>query len=131
MKDFIKTIIIPSIIGALMVVGYEVYHDYQTDSVPPAVDGYKFGSKQYEKNSLQVEVKTYKTYDELHAAAKKSDKSLKNAQEIAAFSVINPENNRCTIHMIDPAVKYEPEFVGHEFLHCVYGQWHTNNDSRS
>jgi hypothetical protein len=29
--------------------------------------------------------------------------------------------------MVDPKVEYQPEFVGHEMLHCFYGQWHKNN----
>lgn len=92
-------------------------------------DGYKFGQKQYEQTPVSVNVITYKTESELQSAAKARGA---NYDGIVAFTVLRAgDPSTCTIHMIDPAVKYQPEFVGHEFLHCVYGQWHTNNDSRS
>ena len=43
---------------------------------------------------------------------------------VAAFSVLNKENTDCDIYMLDPKVSYEPEFYGHELVHCVYGVWH-------
>ena len=92
-------------------------------------DGYKFGEKQYEQTPVSVSIVTYKTEKDLQAAARARGA---NNEGIVAFSVLRANDpSTCTIHMIDPAVKYQPEFVGHEFLHCVYGQWHTNNDSRS
>lgn len=91
-------------------------------------DGYKFGQPQYEKQSVQVNVVAYKTRAEFNAAAKKYGV---NSPELAAFSVLRPPFDQCAIHMISPSVKYEPEYVGHEFLHCFYGQWHTDNQSRS
>lgn len=130
MKDFIKTIVIPSMIGAFIVIAFNSLASC-SDQTPPAKDGYKFGSKQYELNDIRVEVKTYKTYKEIQDAARAIDKNVTQADTIAAFSVIRPPSNTCTIHMIDPSVSYEPEFVGHEFLHCVYGQWHTDNNSKS
>lgn len=91
-------------------------------------DGYKFGQKQYEQTPVTISVVTYKTEEDLVKAATVLGANYPN---IAAFSVLTPnDHSKCTIHMIDPAVKYQPEFVGHEFLHCVYGQWHTDNDSR-
>lgn len=92
-------------------------------------DGYIFGKKQYEKNAVLVVVATYKTDAEFKAAAKKYIKT--DYDKVAAFSLVNPNTDVCTIHMMDPSVKYQPEFIGHEFAHCLYGQWHTNNQSRS
>ena len=43
---------------------------------------------------------------------------------VAAFSTIRKDSKKCTIYMIDPKVKYEPEFFGHELVHCIYGIWH-------
>lgn len=92
-------------------------------------DKYQFGTKQYENNAVAVTVVTYKSSAALNNAARKygvQDESL------VAFSLIDKtKHDVCIIHMIDPSVKYQPEFVGHEFLHCVYGQWHTDNNSRS
>jgi hypothetical protein len=91
-------------------------------------DGYRFGTPQYEKQQVQINIVTYNSERELLQAA--SSYGVK-APDLAAFSVLRPPFDTCTIHMVKPSVKYEPEFVGHEFLHCVYGQWHTDNESRS
>lgn len=92
-------------------------------------DGYKFGEKQYEQTPVTVNIVTYSSAQELSNAARKWGV---NNPDVVAFTLLNSNNrSKCTIHIIDPAVKYQPEFVGHEFLHCVYGQWHTDNDSRS
>jgi hypothetical protein len=91
-------------------------------------DGYSFGDKQYEKNEVTIKVVAYKTQNDLLDVAKTKGIS---SPDVVAFSVLRPPFDVCTVHMIDPAVRYEPEFVGHEFLHCVYGQWHTSNDDRS
>lgn len=90
----------------------------------PGADNYTFGTKQYERSSVQINIVTYKTQQEIAAAAKARGV---DSPDIVAFSVLKPPFDTCTVHMIDPAVKYEPEYVGHEFLHCVYGQWHTSN----
>jgi hypothetical protein len=91
-------------------------------------DGYRFGEKQYEQSSVQVNVVTYKTREKLVASAKKLGV---NNEDIAAFAILQKNGKICTMHIIDPEVSYEPEFIGHEFAHCVYGQWHHNNNSRS
>lgn len=91
-------------------------------------DGYKFGKPQYEKTQVQIQIVTYKTRSDLLKSAKARGVA---DPDVVAFSVLKPPFDTCTIHMIDPRVSYEPEFVGHELLHCVYGQWHTNNDSKA
>lgn len=91
-------------------------------------DGYQFGEKQFERDNVKVVVRTYKTREEFIASAEA--KGIENADQVAAFSVLRPPFDTCYIHMIDPAVEYEPEFIGHEFAHCLYGQWHTDNKSR-
>lgn len=96
-----------------------------------AKDGYSFGTKSYTHNLVEVSVVTYTSREELRKAIKNPEKL---SESVMAFSVLYKKDGvalpKCTIHMMDPAVVYEPEFVGHEFLHCVYGQWHTNNSSK-
>lgn len=89
-------------------------------------DGYNFGNKQYEQNPVTVNIVTYKSQKELYQVAKSKGA---NYPKVAAFSVLTTKRDTCTIHMIDPAISYQPEYVGHEFLHCAYGQWHKNNES--
>jgi hypothetical protein len=90
-------------------------------------DGYVFSEKQYEKQTVKVNIVTYKSRKELQSIAKTKGADY---PDIVAFSILQPPYDTCTIHMIDPSVSYDPEFVGHEFLHCTYGQWHIDNDSR-
>jgi len=99
-------------------------------STKQGADGYTFNQKQYEKQTVQINVITYKTEEELVKAVTPRLKGTDiDPKTVAAFSDLKPPFDVCTIHMIDPKVRYEPEFVGHEFLHCVYGQWHVNNNT--
>ena len=88
-------------------------------------DGYVFGQKQFHRNTVQVNVVTY-TQPEFNKQLVK----LKLPETTVAFTELTYPYDTCTMHIVDPSISYVPEFVGHEFLHCVYGQWHTNNESR-
>ena len=89
-------------------------------------DGYTFYGKQYEQNPVTVNIVTYKSRADLYNVAKARGAPYKG---IVAFSVLSNKRDTCTVHMIDPSISYQPEYVGHEFLHCAYGQWHKNNDT--
>lgn len=94
-------------------------------------DGYKFREKEYQNDFVFVRVVVHGTPEELKAAAREHSDPTVDYTNLAAFSLLvkgHPE--LCEVHMLDPAITYEPEFVGHEFLHCVYGQWHKDNKSR-
>ncbi len=91
-------------------------------------DGYSFGEKQFTKKEFKVVITEYPSRQDFIKAAKA--KGIKNPDEVAAFSILSsPKFDTCKIHIVDPTVVYEPEFLGHELAHCIYGQWHTNNDS--
>ncbi len=90
-------------------------------------DGYVFGEPQYVKTDLKVEVVLHPSQEALVEVAKEYGVTDPN---VMAFSLINPKTNVCKVHIVNPAVDYVPEFIGHEFTHCVYGQWHTDNASR-
>lgn len=45
-------------------------------------------------------------------------------QRLYAFSKVNTAKKTCTIYTIDPSVSYQPEFIGHELMHCFHGAWH-------
>lgn len=93
-----------------------------------ATDGYIFTAKQYEKETVTINIVSYKTRDDLLKAARAKGQ---NDPNIAAFAVLRPPRfDVCEVHIIDPQTSYEPEFLGHEFAHCVYGQWHTSNKAR-
>ena len=100
----------------------------QQNSTTPGSDNYRFGQKQYENKSVSVEIVTYNSRAKLKRESRKYGVT---SDTVVAFTLLSKnDQTKCTIHMMDPYNAYEPEFVGHEFLHCVYGQWHTNNESR-
>jgi hypothetical protein len=94
-------------------------------------DGYKFGEKQYTQTQLNVEVVVYPDRASLDKEVKRRGLVADGNQIIAFTTLYTSDRTRCTIHMVDPASDYVPEFVGHEFLHCVYGQWHSSNQQRN
>jgi hypothetical protein len=51
-----------------------------------------------------------------------SDAHQIEASKVAAFSQIRA--GRCIIHFVDQRVAFEPEHLGHELAHCIYGAWH-------
>lgn len=93
------------------------------------VDGYKFHEKEFERTVVAVNVVTYKTKTELHAAVKQYLKDGTDPNSYNAFTILFPKgtNDTCVIHMMDPSVQYTPQHVGHEMLHCFYGQFHIDN----
>jgi hypothetical protein len=93
----------------------------------PASDGYSFGTPSFERTKVEVQLVTYKTrVDFLEAARKRNVKG----NEVQAFTELRSPFNKCTIHVMDPNLQYQPEFIGHELAHCFYGQWHTSNSDR-
>jgi hypothetical protein len=100
------------------------------DVQPVGKDGYRFGEPEFERNDVTIKIVTYDSRQELHQAAKRlggiEDPNLQ------AFAQWSPDITikRCTIHVMNPQVRYEPEWMGHEIAHCFYGQWHTSNNHR-
>lgn len=96
-------------------------------------DNYHFLHKQYVKETMLIKITVYKSYADLQKALEEKYKHQDSIDfsSVAAFSsLFPPDFNYCEIHMIDPEVDYMPEYVGHEFLHCFYGQWHLDNNKR-
>jgi hypothetical protein len=100
-------------------------------NAPVAADGYTFYGKQYTKNTVQINIVTYANQQQLTEALRRRGRNSDiPIEKVKAFSDLYPPNyNQCTIHMVDPTSAYNPEYVGHEFLHCVYGQWHRDNQT--
>lgn len=91
-------------------------------------DGYRFYEKEFEQSVVEVKVIPYQSRETFLIAARGRGITDMN---IAAFAEIRPPKyTQCTVHIMDPLVSYEPEWYGHEFTHCFYGQWHKNNESR-
>lgn len=85
-----------------------------------AADGHRFVGKEFDRSRPNITVVTHATLTDLRAAAPASAK--RGDRELMAWGVIRPDG--CEIHIIDPAVSYQPEWIGHEVAHCAWGRWH-------
>lgn len=86
----------------------------------PGKDGYSFlGNPPSLRLEFNTVVKEYNNSRELARAIRQY--GIDNA-EVHAFAVIEKET--CTIHIVKPAKRYMPEHIGHELVHCIYGEWH-------
>lgn len=93
----------------------------------PGDDGYAFREKEYDRNPVSVSHIFYQSRDELLAeAGRRGVVFEKNRAGRAreAFSVLSVPAAKCTIHIIDPAIDWQPTLLGHETAHCFFGRWH-------
>lgn len=86
-----------------------------------AADGYAFGVPTFDRVEPNIRVVTHRSLAELRAAAPKGVYDAE-AAKLMAWSVIRPDG--CEMHVVDPAVSYQPEWIGHELAHCAWGEWH-------
>lgn len=94
-----------------------------------AADGYTFEPDSKKIGERDIEVVLYYHPSVLSASYETHTGARKLGDEdLMAFSVIN--STTCTIHMMDPAIKYQPEFFGHELTHCLYGEFHPSQNER-
>jgi hypothetical protein len=96
-----------------------------------ASDGYYFESETFQRNNFEVEMVLFQTREDLLNQFDFVSKnrvvniiSSTTRNEIQAFSVIRMNDTKCTIYAMDPKFRYQPEFLGHELVHCIYGVWH-------
>lgn len=86
-------------------------------------DLYHFGTPQYIKDHSYIKIVTYPTF--AHLALSARIHGFEQWQSIRAFAVQDPSIvGPCTLHVVDPLVSYHPDYIGHEALHCFYGNWH-------
>jgi hypothetical protein len=95
-----------------------------TQQNKPGKDGYRFEQATFERTEFPVEIRMFDSEEALQDAFKARPGITADPKSVAAFSIIRLNQTKCTIFMIDPKVSYQPEFIGHELVHCIYGQWH-------
>ena len=91
-----------------------------------ASDGYRFLVKEYENLSPGVEFILIRNEED-------REKTLKKVfgnrwKKIAGFTYWNQNKETCRIYISDPAWKYEPEVIGHEVAHCIWGRFHKGQE---
>lgn len=84
-------------------------------------DQYSFERKEYTQVAPIISVVEHPSLTDLRRSAPAAAQ-LHSDRELMAYSILN--GDRCEVHIVDPAVQYAPEWMGHEFTHCVYGRWH-------
>lgn len=94
------------------------------DQQPTAADGYQFERKEFTRLAPAATFVVHRSQAELVAAAPAATRAAVKAEgrSLMAWSVIRPAG--CEVHIVDPAVRYAPEWIGHEVAHCVFGRFH-------
>jgi hypothetical protein len=85
-------------------------------------DGYSFERKEFTRTVVDLRIVIHPSQADLSSSINVTDGS--NAP-VMAYSIISPTGNTCTVHIVDPAVKYTPEWIGHEITHCIFGRFHS------
>ena len=85
-------------------------------------DGFFFEGKEVETLKPNVEFIIMKNEEEFNAIRKQFFGHHWNTVE--AFTRWRPKTETCIIYVKDPEWKYEPEYIGHEVAHCIWGNWH-------
>jgi hypothetical protein len=85
-------------------------------------DGYTFESIDMPNTGKKITFVLYKSDHHFRYEVKR--RNLVPDRLVFGFSIINQEKNTCEVHIVDPAVRYDPEAVGHEITHCLYGNFH-------
>lgn len=102
------------IIALLMVGGC----DYESKGA----DGYAFENPEFTQANLQIE---FKLHDDIRSLRRELPAgNLSADREAMGWARVNPREKRCEVHIMDPAADYQPEWIGHEIAHCIYGRWH-------
>lgn len=87
-------------------------------------DGYEFAQVEYSQPSVTVEIVTYETITDLRRAAKAAGHDPVDGRELMAWGQLSRDGKSCTLHVMEPTKRYQPEWIGHEFAHCAWGRWH-------
>ena len=112
--------------------------NYTTQRV--AKDNYYFEKKEYEFLTFEVEVVILKDKDEFEEVAKQYFTSKRVRRNVEAWSKLSRMTDddgnvtsveKCTIYIRDPMWKYEPEHMGHELSHCMWGRWHPQQNKEN
>lgn len=94
-------------------------------SKPKGKDGYTFEQATWIQPNVQIKVVMVPNAVEMNKIFKERGNKLAESRELMAFAVLTPAKpEQCTIYIVDPQVRYQPEWLGHEFAHCLFGEWH-------
>ena len=87
-----------------------------------ASDNYRFLQKEYENLSPRIEFHLLKNKEQEKEVLSKVFGN--NWKKIAGFTYWNETKGTCRIFIRDPEWIYQPEIIGHEVSHCIWGRFH-------
>ena len=88
-------------------------------------DGYRYERTEFDRRQIAVTVVVHSSTADLRAEAKRLDVGAGEGKELMAFGIVKANRPACTIHIVEPANGYFPEWIGHELTHCIRGRWHS------
>lgn len=103
-------------------------------------DDYYFETKEYEHLTFQVEFVIIDNEEEWDKLKKEYFKKSKTRRKVRAWTQlirdIDDDGNivgteLCRVFIKDPKWVYQPEILGHEMAHCVWGRWHPQQNDRN
>ncbi len=98
-----------------------------------AADGFYFEHNSEIRPKVTITFVLYSSLEELNKSKDEIAAQMKQPPRpagaiVQAFSIMMGE--KCEVHMMDPAVSYKPEYVGHELMHCAYSEhFHPTQES--
>lgn len=93
-------------------------------------DGYLFEQSEFEATKAKITIIRHSTYESIGAAwnkLTKNDRPPTDGYHILAFTDYKVDDKGvsvCVMHIIDPKIEYRPDIIGHEFVHCINGNFH-------
>jgi hypothetical protein len=87
----------------------------------PSLDGYSFERPEFEQTNVRLTFVPVRDQVEMKRLAG-SFGLVSQTGTIKAFSIY--KKGTCVIYAEDPRLQYEPEFLGHELAHCIFGNFH-------
>lgn len=93
-----------------------------------ASDNYRFLEKEYETLKPGVEFVLMRNQEEYNTVMKKH--FGRDWKKISAFTFWDKQKATCKIYIKDPAWSYEPEYIGHEVAHCIWGRFHRGREGQ-
>ncbi len=88
---------------------------------PQSMDGYVFEAKEFTNTNIRVTMYYYDSLKDLRMEAQIREYS--GYKQLLAFA--EGDDMYCEIHTVDPEIDYRPERYGHELMHCIHGNWHS------
>lgn len=90
-------------------------------------DGFVYEGDEWLQHEYATRNVYYSSLSELRAYAPKE--AQREGYELHAWARIVRGDQYfggmlCEKHILEPSIRYRPEFIGHEDVHCMRGRWH-------